>query len=211
MNEPVQAPDQEISDQRRLKGARARASIARHAADVASVEGLTGLSLGRLAEDLGVSKSGVATLFGNKENLQLAAVAAAREVFIDHVIRPARSAEPGIERLRALMDRWFDYVSAPVMPGGCFRAACVPEFDSRPGAVRDALAADRADWFAVLAKEIRRAQEQGAMPGVDPQAMAFQFDAVMAAANTAARLGDPTALPTARTIVDTLLGSASDQ
>ncbi|MEU6580510.1 TetR/AcrR family transcriptional regulator [Nocardia sp. NPDC046763] len=149
---------QEISDQRRLEGARARATIARHAADVASVEGLTGLSLGRLAGDLGVSKSGVATLFG-----------------------------------------------------GCFRCASVPEFDSRPGPVRDALAADRDDWFAVLEKEIGRAQEQGYLAGLDPHIVAFQPDAVVAAANTAARMGDDTALPTARAIVEGLLGSTLER
>ncbi|MGW5111945.1 TetR/AcrR family transcriptional regulator [Nocardia sp. NPDC004123] len=207
MDEPVQPSEREISDQRRLKGARARATIARHAADVASVEGLTGLSLGRLAEDLGVSKSGVATLFGTKENLQLAAVQSAREVFIEHVARPALSADRGMPRLRAIIDHWFDYVGEPLLPGGCFRGASVPEFDSRPGPVRDALAADRDDWFAVLEKEIGRAQEQGYLAGLDPHAVAFQLDAVVAAANTAARMGDDTALPTARAIIDGLLGA----
>ncbi|MFE3255370.1 TetR/AcrR family transcriptional regulator [Nocardia sp. NPDC059091] len=207
MDEPVQPSEQEISDQRRLKGARARATIARHAADVASVEGLTGLSLGRLAGDLGVSKSGVATLFGTKENLQLAAVQSAREVFIEHVVRPALSADRGMPRLRAIIDHWFDYVGEPLLPGGCFRGASVPEFDSRPGPVRDALAADRDDWFAVLEKEIGRAQEQGYLAGLDPHAVAFQLDAVVAAANTAARMGDDTALPTARAIIDGLLGA----
>lgn len=203
----MQPSEREISDQRRLKGARARATIARHAADVASVEGLTGLSLGRLAEDLGVSKSGVATLFGTKENLQLAAVQSAREVFIEHVARPALSADRGMPRLRAIIDHWFDYVGEPLLPGGCFRGASVPEFDSRPGPVRDALAADRDDWFAVLEKEIGRAQEQGYLAGLDPHAVAFQLDAVVAAANTAARMGDDTALPTARAIIDGLLGA----
>lgn len=203
----MQPSEQEISDQRRLKGARARATIARHAADVASVEGLTGLSLGRLAGDLGVSKSGVATLFGTKENLQLAAVQSAREVFIEHVVRPALSADRGMPRLRAIIDHWFDYVGEPLLPGGCFRGASVPEFDSRPGPVRDALAADRDDWFAVLEKEIGRAQEQGYLAGLDPHAVAFQLDAVVAAANTAARMGDDTALPTARAIIDGLLGA----
>ncbi|WP_433560374.1 TetR/AcrR family transcriptional regulator [Nocardia sp. CA-151230] len=201
----MQPSEQEISDQRRLKGARARATIARHAADVASVEGLTGLSLGRLAGDLGVSKSGVATLFGTKENLQLAAVESAREVFIEHVVRPALSADRGMPRLRAIIDHWFDYVGEPLLPGGCFRGASVPEFDSRPGPVRDALAADRDDWFAVLEKEIGRAQEQGYLAGLDPHAVAFQLDAVVAAANTAARMGDGTALHTARAIIDGLL------
>ncbi|MFJ9368701.1 TetR/AcrR family transcriptional regulator [Nocardia sp. NPDC101769] len=211
MDEPVQPSEQEISDQRRLKGARARATIARHAADVASVEGLTGLSLGRLAGDLGVSKSGVATLFGTKENLQLAAVQSAREVFIEHVVRPALSADRGMPRLRAMIGHWFDYVGEPLLPGGCFRGASVPEFDSRPGPVRDALAADRDDWFAVLEKEIGRAQEQGYLAGLDPHTVAFQLDAVVAAANTAARMGDDTALPTARAIIEGLLGSTLER
>lgn len=204
-----QPAEQEISDQRLLKGARARATIARHAAEVASVEGLTGLSLGRLAGDLGVSKSGVATLFGTKENLQLAAVQSARELFIEHVVRPALSQPRGMPRLTALLDHWFDYLAEPCLPGGCFRGASVPEFDSRPGPVRDALAADRADWFAVLEKEIGRAQEQGYATGHDPHALAFQFEALMAAANLATRMGDETALGTARTIIDGLTGAKS--
>ncbi|MFI1916430.1 TetR/AcrR family transcriptional regulator [Nocardia sp. NPDC020380] len=217
MTESVPAPaqleenpaEQQISDQRLLKGARARAAIARHAADVASVEGLNGLSLGRLAVDLGVSKSGVATLFGTKENLQLAAVQSAREVFIDHVVRPALSEPKGMPRLRAILEHWFDYIGAPVMPGGCFRGQCVTEFDSRPGPVRDALAADRDDWFAVLEKEIRRAQEQGFLTGHDPHALAFQLEAVIAAANSAARMDDTTAIPTARAIIDGLFGRSA--
>ncbi|WP_244975897.1 TetR/AcrR family transcriptional regulator [Nocardia huaxiensis] len=205
----MQSSEEQISDQRLLKGARARASIARHAAFVASAEGLTGLSLGKLATDLGVSKSGVATLFGTKENLQLAAVQSAREVFIDHVARPAFEAARGMPRLRALVGNWLDYIAEPVMPGGCFRVAGLAEFDSRPGPVRDALAADREEWFALLEKEIRRAQEQGHLVGRDPHALAFQLDALVASANTAARLGDETAIPTARAIIDTLLENES--
>ncbi|GAC53631.1 TetR/AcrR family transcriptional regulator [Gordonia amicalis] len=195
----------QTSDQRLIKGARARAAIARHAADVASVEGLTGLSLGKLATDLGVSKSGVATLFGTKEKLQLAAVQAAREVFIDHVVAPTSAEPPGIRRLRALIDRWFDYVATPVLPGGCFRVATTVEFDSRTGPVRDAIDADRRDWFALLEKEIRRAQNEGHLAGRDAHSLAFQLDAVVAAANTGARFGDESALETARAIVDGLL------
>ncbi|WP_067538789.1 TetR/AcrR family transcriptional regulator [Nocardia crassostreae] len=159
--------DAQISDQRLLKGARARATIARHAAEVASAEGLTGLSLRRLAADLGVSKSGVATLFGTKEKLQLAAVESAREVFIQHVIVPALSVDKGMPRLRALLD----------------------------------------NWFALLEKEIRRAQDQGFLTGRDPHALAFQFDAVVAAANTAARMGEDSAIATARGIIDALIGA----
>ncbi|NNH69202.1 TetR/AcrR family transcriptional regulator [Nocardia uniformis] len=200
MPEPTQT-----SDQRLVKGARARATIARHAADVASVEGLTGLSLGRLASDLGVSKSGVATLFGTKEKLQLAAVASARDVFIDHVIRPALPEPGGWPRLRALVDNWLAYIEEPVHPGGCFRVASIAEFDSRPGPVRDALKADRDDWFTLLEKEISRARAQGRAPDRDPHALAFQLDALVGAANVGARLGDDTAIHTARTIIDALL------
>ncbi|UGT43966.1 TetR/AcrR family transcriptional regulator [Nocardia yamanashiensis] len=209
MADPIQTSDQQISDQRLLKGARARATIARRAAEVASVEGLNGLSLGRLATDLGVSKSGVATLFGSKENLQLAAVESAREVFIDVVWRPAVSRPRGIERLRAYMEHWFVYIGEPAMPGGCFRVAGMAEFDSRPGPVRDALAADHHDWLAVLEKEIRRAQEQGLLTGQQPHALAFQLDALVSAANTATQMGDESAIPTARGIVDALLGGGA--
>lgn len=209
--EPTQTDEPaQISDQRLLKGARARASIARHAAEVASAEGLTGLSLGRLASDLGVSKSGVATLFGTKEKLQLAAVESAREVFIDHVVRPALGAPRGWPRLRAFLDHWLAYIGEPVFPGGCFRAAGMVEFDSRPGPVQDALKADHDDWFAILEKEIRRAQDQGLLPNGDPYALAFHLDALVSAANTAARLGDENALPTVRGIIDTLLGPGPD-
>ncbi len=189
-----------------IKGARARATIARRAADVASVEGLTGLSLGRLAGDLGLSKSGVATLFGTKENLQLAAVRAAREIFIEHVVKPALAEPEGMDRLRAIVDNWFDYISEPVLPGGCFRVATTVEFDSRPGPIRDAIDADRRDWFALLEKEISRAHGQGRLAGRDAHALAFQLDAVVAAANTGARMGDAAAVPTARKIVEGMLG-----
>ncbi|GAB93780.1 TetR/AcrR family transcriptional regulator [Gordonia rhizosphera] len=199
----------EISDKRLLKGAKARATIARHAADVASVDGLTGLSLGKLAADLGLSKSGVSTLFGSKENLQLAAIEAAREVFVDHVIVPALPEPTGMPRLRALVDNWLAYVSDPVMPGGCFRVATTVEFDSRTGPVHDAIDADRKDWQAFLEKEIRAAQTQGHLTGREPHAVAFALDAIVGAANTGARMGDESALPTARSIIENLLGDGA--
>ncbi|MFI6773453.1 TetR/AcrR family transcriptional regulator [Nocardia sp. NPDC050412] len=193
------------TDQRLSKGARSRASIARHAADVASIEGLTGLSIGRLATDLGISKSGIATLFGTKEALQVAAVKVAREAFVERVIAPSLAEPRGLLRLRALMDRWFDHITDPTFPGGCFRVATIAEFDSRPGPVRDAIAEDHSEWLDFLAKQIRRAQEQGDLTDRDADAMAFEFDAVISAANTAQQMGDERGVATAHTIVNALL------
>ncbi|MGW5381777.1 TetR/AcrR family transcriptional regulator [Nocardia sp. NPDC003963] len=193
------------TDQRLVKGARSRAAIARHAADVASVEGLAGVSLGRLATDLGISKSGIATLFKTKEALQLAAVRAGREVFVEQIITPALAVPRGLTRVRALVERWFGYITDPVFPGGCFRAAVLTEFDSRPGPVRDAVVADHEDWMRFLAGEIRKTQETGDLTGRDAEALAFEFDAVVSAANTARQVGDAARVATARRILDDLL------
>ncbi|MGW0007654.1 TetR/AcrR family transcriptional regulator [Nocardia grenadensis] len=194
-----------ITDQRLVKGARSRAAIARRAADVASVEGLAGVSLGRLATDLGISKSGIATLFKTKEALQLAAVRAGRDVFVEQIITPALAVPRGLPRVRALVDRWFGYTTDPVFPGGCFRAAVLTEFDSRPGSVRDAVAADHEDWMTFLSGEIRKAQELGELTGRDAAVLAFEIDAVVAAANTARQLGDDERVLMARRIVEDLL------
>lgn len=194
-----------ITDQRLVKGARSRAAIARHAADVASVEGLAGVSLGRLATDLGISKSGIATLFKTKEALQLAAIQAGRDVFVEQIITPALRVPRGLPRVRALVERWLDYIAEPVFPGGCFRAAVLTEFDSRPGPVRDAVAADHADWMTFLAGEIGKAQESGELTGRDAAALAFEIDAIVGAANTARQLGDDDRVLTARRILADLL------
>jgi AcrR family transcriptional regulator len=188
-------PDAAMTDGRLLRGARARRTIARHAVDVASLEGLSGLSIGRLATDLGLSKSGIQTLFGTKENLQLAAVAAAAEEFADAVVRPAREAPPGAARLRALVDRWIVYAETPLFAGGCFWAANLPDFDSRPGAVRDALVRHHRAWLALLAGELQE------IPGLDAELAAFQLDAVLTAANTALRLGDDEVVTRIRRVV----------
>lgn len=195
----------ERPDQRLVRGTRARRTITRHAVDVASVEGLAGLSIGRLATDLGLSKSGVQALFGTKETLQLAAVDRAREEFVDAVIRPALDLPPGVERLRALVERWIRYVEEPLFPGGCFWVANIADFDSRPGPVRDVLAADQEAWRAGLMAELRKAVEQGEIQDLDTELAAFQIDAVLRAANTALRLGDTDAVAKVRRVVDGLL------
>ncbi|MGX1778009.1 TetR/AcrR family transcriptional regulator [Nocardia brasiliensis] len=206
MSQPKTAGDQQPgADQRLAKGARSRASIARHAADVASVEGLTGVSIGRLATDLGVSKSGIATLFGSKESLQLAAIKVAREVFVDAVVTPSMSEPAGMPRLRAVVERWFGQVTAPAFPGGCFRVATIAEFDSRPGPLRDAIAADSRDFATFLSNEIRLAQEQGHLTARNADVIAFELGAVIGAAHSAQQMGDEWGVATARSIVDNLL------
>lgn len=205
MTEPTPAAEPRTTDQRLIKGARARASIARHAADVASVEGLNGVTIGKLAADLGLSKSGIATLFGSKETLQLAAVESAREVFIEQVITPALTQPRGMPRVRALVDRWFAHVTEPVFPGGCFRVATIAEFDSRPGPVRDAINEDHHNWLSFLAKEIGIAQEQGQLGERNPDVIAFELDAIMSSANTARQMGNDWGIATARAIIDGII------
>lgn len=193
------------SDRRLLRGARARQTIARHAADVASLEGLNGLSIGRLATDLGLSKSGVQTLFGTKEALQVAAAESARDAFLTAVVRPASTAPHGAARLRALTERWITYAEAPLFPGGCFWAANLADFDSRPGKVRDALFGHHRDWLAALTGELREAARAGEIPELDADLAAFQIDAVLTAANIALRLGDRDAVGKARRVIDGFL------
>ncbi len=197
----------EVADQRRLRGARSRRTIVRHAVDVASLEGLTGLSLGRLATDLGLSKSGVQTLFGTKENLQVAVAEAARDEFLTAVVGPAVDAPAGAVRLRALVERWLEYAAAPLFPGGCFWAATLPEFDSRPGQVRDILLGQQRGWRALLAAQLRHAVEAGEIADLDADLAAFQIDAVLMAANTALRLGDKEVVDRVRRVVEGFLTS----
>ncbi|MGW3495096.1 TetR family transcriptional regulator C-terminal domain-containing protein [Streptomyces sp. NPDC001020] len=192
-------------DQRLVRGSRARRKIARHGVDVASLEGLNGLSIGRLAADLQLSKSGIQTLFKTKENLQLAVAESAREEFNEAVIRPALAAEAGRARLHALTERWISYAETPLFAGGCFWAASLPDFDSRPGKVLDTLLLHRRGWLALLADELRHAVDTGEIAELDPDLAAFQIDAVLSAANTALRLGEPDGASKVRRVVGKFL------
>jgi AcrR family transcriptional regulator len=192
-------------DRRRLRGAQSRRTIARHAVDVASLDGLDGLSFGRLATELGVSKAGIQTLFGTKENLQVAVVEAAGQAFTEAVTRPARAQPPGIARLRVLVDRWIAYAEQPLFPGGCFWAANLPVFDSQPGPVRDTLTRQQRAWRDLIAAELRHAADTGEIAAVDADLRAFQIDAVLTATNTALRLGDDGAVGMTRSIINGFL------
>ncbi|MFD8391506.1 TetR/AcrR family transcriptional regulator [Streptomyces sp. NPDC059680] len=202
------AEGSEVTDLRLVRGARARQRVARHAVDIASLEGLEGLSIGRLAADLGLSKSGVQTLFRTKENLQLAAAEWARREFERTVVRPARSAPAGPARLRELTEHWIAYAQTPLFAGGCFWSANLPAYDSRPGAVRDALVAHREAWLKLLADQLRQAAGADAVPSLDADLAAFQIDAVCTAANLAMRLGDDSAAGKVRRVVEGFLREA---
>ncbi|MFI6868908.1 TetR/AcrR family transcriptional regulator [Nocardia sp. NPDC050406] len=195
----------EPSDGRLSRGARSRKAITRRAVDIASLDGLDGISFGRLADELGISKAGIQTLFRTKERLQLATVDEALAVFLAAVIVPASSVPEGAQRIRALVEHWLEYAAAPLLPGGCFWAANLPDFDSRPGPVRDALADQRRAWLAVLERELTVAVEQGEIAPLDTELGAFQIYAVLNAANIALRLGDTESVSMVHRLVDTLL------
>jgi AcrR family transcriptional regulator len=184
------ASDEPASDLRLLRGARSRRKVLRHAVDLASLEGLRGLSFGRLATDLGLSKSGVQTLFGTKENLQMAVAESARDTFTDAVVQPALTRPAGTAALRALVESWIVYAETPLFPGGCFWAANLPDFDSRPGPVRETLRRQQQDWRNLIAAQLRHAATAGEIAEIDADLAAFQIDAVLIAANTALRFGD---------------------
>ncbi|KAB2349657.1 TetR/AcrR family transcriptional regulator [Actinomadura rudentiformis] len=196
-----------MTDGRLLRGARSRQAITRHAVDVASLEGLNGLSLGRLATDLGLSKSGIQTLFRTKENLHLATIDTAAREFYEAVVAPALPAPEGLARLSALIDRWIVYAETPLFEGGCFWAANLPDFDSRPGPVRDALVNQHNSWRTLLSTELTHAIKAGELAAKDPEMTAFHIDAVLMATNTALRLNTPKATATARRIINSVVTS----
>jgi AcrR family transcriptional regulator len=181
------------------------------AVDLASVSGLDGLSIGGLAAAVGRSKAGIAGLFGSKEDLQIATVAAAAEIFGAKVIGPALTAPAGLVRLRALVDAWLDYSESRVFPGGCFFAAAAAEYRARPGAVRDAVAAQLQRGRDFMAEAVTRAMATGELaPDTDTVQLAFEITALIDAANDSSLLFDSSApYARARTAIDELLARAA--
>jgi AcrR family transcriptional regulator len=193
-----------------MKGERTRQSILDRAVDLASVEGLEGLTIGRLAEELKMSKSGLFAHFGSKEDLQLAAVEAARVRYIDEVFRPALAQPRGYPRLQAICSSWLDYVRRGVFPGGCFFAAASFEFDGRPGSVRNAIAQTMDGWVGALEQAIRIAKDEGHLrDDVDPPQLAFEINSLFFGANFAYHLrNDKWALTKAQKAIETRLEAA---
>ena len=174
----------DLTDGRRVRGARTRQAILERAARLASAEGLDSVSLQRLATDLGISKSGLFAHFGSKEELQLATVEAAAQIFTRAVLIPGLQRPRGVERVQALCEAFLSYVELPVFPGGCFFQATAAEFDSKPGVVREAILEHQRYWASSLVRAVREAQEAGTIkPDVEPEQLGWELHALLAAAN----------------------------
>ena len=192
----------------RADGERTRGAILRAAASLATVDGLEGLSIGNLAATIGMSKSGLYAHFGSKEELQLATVEAADRIFKDVVVQPALAAPPGLARLVALCDAYFDYLQRGTFPGGCFFAAAALEMGTRPGPVKERVAAWESAFAALLRDLVAAALERQELPAwEDPERLAFELHGIMLAADTGFVLhDDPTVPDQARQIVRERLG-----
>lgn len=159
--------------------ATSRRNILGRAIDLASVEGLEGLTIGRLADSLKMSKSGLFAHFGSKQDLQLAVVNAAAAAFEEAV---TVTEEAGLARLRDLAGAWLRHLETGASRGGCFFAAASLEFDDRPGRVRDRICELTASWMAELQKAATEACEDGDLDG-DPEQIAFEIHAFLQEAN----------------------------
>lgn len=172
------------SPRRRPDGERTHASILEAATQIASVDGLNGLSIGRLAAETGVSKSGLFAHFGSKVELQLETIQAAGEIFQREVIAPAFEAPAGLPRLEAQCEAYMSYVERLVFPGGCFFAALLGELDAQTGPVHDAVVSAERVWIEHLTELAREAQRQGEVEAeLDPEQLAFELEASMELAN----------------------------
>jgi AcrR family transcriptional regulator len=191
--------------------ARTRDTILREAARLATVEGIEGLSIARLATAVGLSKSGLFAHFRSKEELQLATIETAGRIFRAEVIDPALEAPPGIAHLRALCDEFLAHLERGVFPGGCFFASVAAEIDTHPGPVHDRALALVAEWFDQLERAAREAQAEGTVKSdEDPTQIAFELDAHLLLANAQyVASGDPTTLDRARRAIERLLRSVT--
>ena len=173
-----------------------RALVVEQADQLATIEGIEGLSIGRLAEVTGIAKSSVYALFGSKEELQLATINAARNSFITEVVTPALNATvPGRERLRALSEGFLSYVERRVFPGGCFFVAASAEVGGRSGRVHDEVVRIQQQWRDLLQREAKTAVENGEFPvGTDPGQLAFELGVILAGTNLVSVLHDDLAV-----------------
>jgi AcrR family transcriptional regulator len=189
------------------KGEQTRQAILTRAFEVAKMAGLSGLSIGRLAEETGLSKSGLFAHFGSKEALEVAVVEEAARQFVQFVMAPALRQPRGEPRIRALFDRWVQWGQRP---GGCFFVGASAELDDRTGPARDALVQSSKDWLDTLATAARITVSEGHFRGdLDPEQFAFEVYSIMVGFHTYHKfLRDPRALDRARDSLEHLLASA---
>jgi AcrR family transcriptional regulator len=196
---------------RRSDGERSRNAILREAAQLATVEGLNGLSIARLADAVGMSKSGLFAHFGSKQELQLATIEVASAIFSEQVLEPALVAPTGFERLRLLADGYLRYIEAANFPGGCFFASIAAEMDTHPGPVRDIAVGFMADWLALLEQTIGEAQTEGDIdPEVEPAQLAFEIEAHLLLSNALFAISaEPTPIERARRALERRFGEVA--
>jgi AcrR family transcriptional regulator len=189
------------------KGAVTRQAILEGATGLASQVGIEGLSIGRLAESLNLSKSGLFAHFRSKESLQVQLLQYAAERFVEVVVRPALKAPRGEPRVRALFEHWLSWENLSALPGGCPFLAAASELDDRPGPVRDELVQSQRDWFELLANCFRTGITEGHFKkGADPEQFAQDLQGVALAYHFSSRLlSDKKAESRARTAFEALV------
>ena len=174
----------------RSDGERSRRTILDAAAKLATVDGLEGLSIGRLAEHIGMSKSGLYAHFGSKEELQLAAIETASAIFEADVVAPAEQGATPLEKIRLLCEQFLSHVERRVFPGGCFFASAAAELDTHPGAVRERISQFQRGWTDLLVQHVREAQAAGQLRPEDPDQLVFELNGYLIMANMAFLLYD---------------------
>lgn len=189
------------------KGAETRALILDTALAQASRMGLEALSIGNLAQEVGMSKSGLFAHFDSKESLQLAVLETAVERFVAVVITPALKAPRGEPRVRSLFENWMTWEEAKFQPGGCVFIATANELDDRPGPLRDSLVSSQRDWLEALATAARIAVEEGHFrEDLDTRQFAYDLYSIILAFHHFSRLlRDPDASSRARQAFGDLL------
>ncbi len=200
-----------VETDEQTKGERTRTAILDQAARLATVDGLEGLTIGRLALATSMSKSGLYAHFGSKQELQLATIDTARATFVNEVLRPALRAPKGLRRLLAACDAYLSHIERRVFPGGCFFSAAAADVGTRPGPVRNAIATQQREWLTLLERLAREAIELGELDA-DPAQLAFELKALLVAANNAfILLDDPTAFARARQAISERLQTPTPQ
>jgi AcrR family transcriptional regulator len=189
------------------KGQASRAAILLAAAKLATTKGLIGLSIGDLAAEVGMSKSGLYAHFKSKEELELATIETAAAIFDSEVLQPVTRAPAGTERLKALANSFLSHLERRVFPGGCFFAAVAAELDTHPGPARDRVLAVLNSWLSLLRQCILDAQALGEIdPRAEVDQVVFEIQAMLLAANFLfVMTNDPLRLTQARKGVENVL------